>query len=251
MEHNLSQREVLDVVTDIGYYILRYGGEISRAEDTVRRIGAAYSMDEVHVFAIATSIIITVEKSGKSLTKTRRIAEPITNLDRVDSYNALSRKICETLPGYDAILEDIKKIESRPTYPDWVMILGCALIGGSFAVFFGGSFCELLTGLIVGALVKIVLLFVDALHAPPFFENVAGAATAVSLIKLATFIFPDLNLFATTIGVLMILVPGVLLTNCIRDFVATDYSAGTAKIIEVLIIASAISLGVGVSLFWR
>ena len=58
----LSQQEVLDIVTGIGERILRYGGEANRAEDTVVRIGQAYGMDEVHVFAIASSIMVTVEK---------------------------------------------------------------------------------------------------------------------------------------------------------------------------------------------
>lgn len=71
------------------------------------------------------------------------------------------------------------------------------------------------------------------------------------LIKIFSFVFTNLNIPATTIGVLMNLVPGVLLTNCIRDFVATDYTAGTAKIMETLLIAAAIALGVGVSVLWR
>ena len=89
------------------------------------------------------------------------------------------------------------------------------------------------------------------LQSPPFFANVAGAAFTVILIHLATYVFSNLNTEITTIGVLMNLVPGVLLTNCIRDFVATDYTAGAAKIMEAFMTAAAIALGVGVSLLWR
>jgi len=251
MEHSLSSREVLDTAATIGYRILFYGGEISRAEDTVKRIGKAYGMDETHVFAIATSIIITIEKDGESLTKTCRIVSPSTNLDKVDKYNALSRNICATLPQYKDILKNIEEIEKSPVYPKWIDLLGHALVGGTFSVFFGGGLAEFLTGFIVGAVVWLVLLFSKHLQSPPFFKNVAGAATTVCMIKLSSLVYPALDTSPTTIGVLMILVPGVLLTNCIRDFVATDYSAGTAKIMEVLIIAAAIALGVGVSIFWR
>ena len=251
MEHNLSQKEVLDIITSIGYSILRFGGEANRAEDTVCRIGAAYGMDSTHVFAIASSIIITVEKDGESMTQTRRILRPVTDLDKVDKFNALSREICTELHDYKTVISEISQIEKDKNYPDRVKILAYAIVGGAFSVFFGGGRQEFLVGFIVGAFLFFVIKLSDFLQSPPFFTNVAGAAAIVILIKIATFICTTLDVSATTIGVLMNLVPGVLLTNCIRDFVATDYSAGTSKIMEVLLTAAAIALGVGVSILWR
>ena len=130
-------------------------------------------------------------------------------------------------------------------------MLAHAVIGGSFAVFFGGNWQEGIVGFVVGALLYFVIRFLNYLQATPFFINVGGAAATVIFIKLFTFLFTALNVSSTTIGVLMNLVPGVLLTNCIRDFVATDYSAGTSKIMETLLTAAAIALGVGVSILWR
>jgi len=251
MEHSLSQRQVLDVVTSLGYRILLYGGEANRAEDTVVRIGQAYGMDEVHVFAIASSIMVTVEKDGESMTQTRRIVRTSTDLDKLDKFNNLSREICRDMTDFDTVVKRVKEIDASPVYPGWVIMLAYAIIGGAFSVFFGGGVAEFIVGFVVGALVRPVIKIADYLQSPPFFTNVAGAAATVVFIKLCTFVFANLNVSATTIGVLMNLVPGVLLTNCIRDFVATDYSAGTAKIMETLLVAAAIALGVGVSVLWR
>ncbi len=251
MEHTLSHRETLDMAVSIGYHILKHGGEINRAEDTVHRIGHAYGMDFIHVFAIASSIVITMEKDGVSLTQTRRVKACTTNLDKINCYNALSRKICETPLSYQEIQREIKSIEERPLYPLWVLFLAYAIIGGSFAVFFGGSVLEFITGFLVGALVRLVITLFDKFRSAPFFCNAAGAAATVSFIKLFSLVLPTLNTEVATIGVLMNLVPGVLLTNCIRDFIATDYVAGTAKIIEAFFTATAVALGVAVSIFWR
>ena len=251
MEHSLSQRQVLDVVTSLGYRILLCGGEANRAEDTVIRIGHAYGMDEVHVFAIATSIMVTVEKDGESMTQTRRIARTNTDLDKLDKFNNLSREICRDKTDFDTVVRRVKEIDSAPVYPGWVMVLAYAIIGGAFSVFFGGGVAEFTVGFLVGALIRPIIKIADFLQSPPFFTNAAGAAATVVLIKLCTFVFANLNVSATTIGVLMNLVPGVLLTNCMRDFVATDYSAGTSKIMETLLVAAAIALGVGVSVLWR
>lgn len=251
MSENITQKELLDIATSIGYYILKYGGEINRVEDTVQRIGLAYQMDAVHVFAISSSIVVTMVKNGNAISQTRRVHKLETNLERVEQYNALSREICKTQLSYDVLSEKIKQIEASPTYPFWVSLFAYSLIGGSFAVFFGGGINESIVGFFVGFILRFVMLMTNKFQANPFFANAAGAASTVILIKLASFIFPNLNIQTTTIAVLMLLVPGVLLTNCIRDFVATDYTAGLSKIVEAIFIAAAIALGVGVSIMWR
>jgi len=45
----------------------------------------------------------------------------------------------------------------------------------------------------------------------------------------------------------MNLVPGVAITNSMRDIIAGDLVAGLAKLIEALIIGTAIALGTGLS----
>lgn len=251
MSQALTQSEILDIATSIGYYILKNGGEISRAEDTAERIGKAYGMDDVHVFAIASSIVVSVEKGYTSLSQTRRIKSPVTNLDKVERYNALSRKICEELLSYEEIVENVKEIEASPIYSPYILILAYALIGGAFSVFFGGGIKEMAAGFVIGALLRLVIVSGEYFKSPPFFTNVAGAAATVTLTHLFSLVVSGANTEIINIGVLMNLVPGVLLTNCIRDFVSTDYTAGMAKIGEAFLIASAIALGVAVTLFWR
>lgn len=251
MSHNLSLHEILDVASSTGYYLLKYGAEVNRVEDTVQRICYAYGVDTVHVFAIAATMVTTVEKDGASVTQSQRVQGISPDLDKVEKFNALSRWICQDTPTYEEVVKEGNKIKSAKVHSFWWNVLAYALVGGGFAVFFGGGVNELIVGFIVGFLLKFVMQTAHHLQAPPFFANAAGAAASVSLIHLATYVFSNLNTEITTIGVLMNLVPGVLLTNCIRDFVATDYTAGSAKIMEAFMTAAAIALGVGVSLLWR
>ena len=95
------------------------------------------------------------------------------------------------------------------------------------------------------------MFLAQKLKAAPFFKNVSGAALTVFLTHIANGFVPGINEEIVNIGVLMNLVPGVLITNCIRDFVSTDYMAGAAKIFEAFLIAAAIALGVSVSVLWR
>ena len=92
----ISPKEVLDIATRIGYFLLKHGAEINRVEDTAKRICNSYKMDSANIFAITSSIVITVEHGGDSFTQTRRVTGIDTNLDKVEQLNALSRRICST-----------------------------------------------------------------------------------------------------------------------------------------------------------
>lgn len=251
MKKELTINEVIDMIAGIGYYIIKYGGEIHRAEDTATRIGLAYGMDAVHVFAISSTIIVTVEKDGVTKTQNRRVTGNSTNLDRIEQLNSLSRKICAETPSYTAVMEELKRIEGRHCYSQGMVILFYALIGASFAVFFGGGVAELIVGFFVGALMRLFIWMLEYLKSATFLLNTVGAAVIVTSVKIASMVFPGLNVDAAISGPLMNLVPGILLTNCIRDIVSADYVAGTAKMIETLIVACSIALGVAVSVLWR
>ena len=50
-------------------------------------------------------------------------------------------------------------------------------------------------------------------------------------------------------GSIMILIPGVILTNGIKDIIYGDFSAGCSKFFEALLIIVAVGVGIGTSLF--
>ena len=53
------------------------------------------------------------------------------------------------------------------------------------------------------------------------------------------------NSQAIIIGCLMILTPGVAITNSLRDIMGGDYISGTARMLEALLIAAFIAIGAG------
>ena len=55
----------------------------------------------------------------------------------------------------------------------------------------------------------------------------------------------------TNIGAIMLLVPGLAITNAARDIIAADYLSGITKAAEAFLIAVAIAVGSGTVLsFW-
>lgn len=81
-----------------------------------------------------------------------------------------------------------------------------------------------------------------------FINNFIGAFLA----SLFSYIFVKLgigqNLDKIIIGSIMYLVPGVAITNAIRDTMSGDFISGSSRGIEAIFSALAIALGVGVIL---
>jgi uncharacterized membrane protein YjjP (DUF1212 family) len=240
----MTDEEMLTRAMDIGEQLLVSGGEISRVEDTVRRICNAYGVRQSHVFSIASSIIVSVETAEKKwITQTRRIAEYGTDLYRLDRLNALSRYICAERPDAEEIDRRYEKILQSTSYSMQVQCLFSALIAAAFAVFFGGDMTDGLCAAAGGFSLRIILVRLQKMKANPIFANTL-TATIVGLICILTCRFgPGKHLNEIMIGNIMLLIPGVLLTNSFRDFISGDMLTGLLHFIEAIIIAVCVAGG--------
>lgn len=248
---NVKLGELLDAVSYICYNMLRYGAEISRVEDTARRICKAYDVEEANIFALSSTIIITVKKNDETLTQTRRLNAISTNLHRVKQLNSLSREICSGMPDYESIMDSIDKIENGYVYPVYVSVIAYALISGAFAVFYGGAAADCIAAACIGTAVRCIMLILERFYAAPVIITAAASAAAAVGARITAFFYGGLNVNIVIIGILMNLVPGVALVNSIRDFAATDYVSGSSRLVEAFFTAAAIAVGVAVSLIWQ
>ena len=181
---------------------------------------------------------------GHPITKMRRIGYHGNNLDAVEQFSGLSRAFCNRTPDpvegkkwLDLVRENIRR------YPLWTQYFGYFAGSAGYGLFFGGNwadaFCAGLCGLIIGGISNVLNRF----RANPFFKTIACAffmalfAYAMGATGLVA--NPD----AATIGALMILVPGLLFTNAMRDIIYGDTNSGINRIVQVLLIAVALALG--------
>ena len=151
----MTSEEVLTCAINIGEQLLVSGAEISRVEDTIRRICNAYGIRQSHIFSIASCIIVTLEtKERKWITQTRRILSYGTDMWKLDRLNDLSRRICATQPSFAVIDQEYEKILKGPTYSPAVQCGIYAMTAGAFAIFFGGNLWDGFASLFVGALIR-------------------------------------------------------------------------------------------------
>lgn len=240
---------LLELCTELGYDLAMSGAETFRVEDTIRRIMAAYDIT-AEVFAIPNNLIVSIEsESGKPMTRMRRIGFHGNDLDAVERFNALSRRICAEKPEPILAIQWLKETQaSRISYSFPVQLLASMIGAAGYAVFFGGSWLDFLCATLCGFLVGFVNYFMNKLKANPFFSTSVSAF----VMALASYAMSALHIAPSAdsiiIGTLMILLPGLIFTNALRDIIYGDTNSGINRIIQVFLIAAAIALGTGTAL---
>ena len=89
--------KLLDLATELGYHLAMCGAETYRIEESIKRIMQSYGVP-AEVFAIPNCMHVTIEADNKPITRMRRIGEHGTDLDAVERYTGLSRRICKMKP---------------------------------------------------------------------------------------------------------------------------------------------------------
>lgn len=257
----IRAEDAVFIALELGENILKCGGEISRAEETVNRICYAYGASCVDVIAILSTIIVTAEFEGHSITSTRRITDyGSNNLGRLARFNDLSRKICVQKPSREECVKKINEILDDTNVSLIKYVVGSALTSMGFAMFFGDFSAGVTWGLVGGLLLDGTLSGVLALGlgvlqrrlsktrtnniVSKFIICFIGGILAMILGKIIPICHPD----KIMIGNIMNVVPGVAMTNAFRDMLGGDIMSGVFRLCSAVIDAVAIAAGYAVAI---
>lgn len=242
--------KILQGILDIAEEMLVAGAEVSRVEDSVTRMCIAYGCDRVNVFVITSNIQVTLEDpSGEIITQIRRVIRNDTNFDRVDYLNDLSRYVCANKPGVSELREKFDEVMERKQQPFYVGLISGMVIGGSFAVFFGGSFADGIAAGLVGLITVWLNRRIAAFGQNPLAVTFAVSFLAGLLSVLTVYIGLGVHTDKIMIGVIMLLIPGIALTNGVRDMLTGDIATGMLRVANAVLLATAIACGFALSLF--
>ena len=241
----------LSAVMDIGELLLMPGAEVNRVEDTIGRLCRAYGFVRTDVFTITSSIIVSAMlPDGRTMTQTRRIRERDTDLGVVEAVNALSRRICTAPVSLGALKEEVGRIQEGER--DQVLLkLGMyMMISASLSIVFGGSAADGLAAALSGAVLFSVLRVSAALKLNSILQNmICSAITAFvvsALVGAGIGVHPD----QIMIGNIMLVIPGIQLTNSLRDMINGDMISGLLNMSEALLKAIAVAMGFAIILLF-
>lgn len=240
--------EYLSAALDIGERMLKSGAEVNRVEDTITRVLTACGADWVDVFTITSSIVVTVTgKAFGAVTQTRRIEGTSHDLNKLDLLNALSRSVCEKKLTPEEIKDELLRIDSEPRHGMWAECFIYALISAAFSLFFGGSVPDAVASAVIGFAIRLMEEPMKRMNLSRIFSAFVMALTAGLAARAAVLLGLANNSELISIGNIMLLIPGIPLTNAVRDMFEGDTIAGLARFAEAILLANIVVLGVSIA----
>ena len=233
-----------DMTVQIGYELAVAGAETYRVEETMRRVIEAYGT-EGQAFAIPNCVAVSfVTPNTKPLTIMKRVGYHGNDLERIEKLNALSRRICAEVPDPETAQRWLKETTAAVrSYAVWIYYLGNFMAAAGFCCVFGGTVRDWLWAGLSGLIIGFVTRCMDRLEVNPFFSTIAASF----LMALPAYVAAGLGwldcVAVVIIGALMLLVPGLLITNSMRDIIYGDTNSGIIRIVQVLLCALGIALG--------
>lgn len=250
MNEKLSELyDFIGVLLDVGEKLLRSGAEVYRVEGTLAKMTQAYGAEKYSIFVITSNIVISIDMPGGiHATDTRRVLKAGgTNYACLEALNSVSRSFCEnpfSVPELRKAVDNCR-LSVKPVYT----VCGSVLAAGAVTVFFGGTIFD---G-IFAALLSLVICFFQ-IRAESVLKNklqfnfVASLAVGLGVVILSK-IFAFLHSDKIITGNIMLLIPGVAMTNSIRDIIIGDTISGSMRFIESLIWAAGLAAGIMLSLW--
>ena len=110
--------QLLCTALDVAENILKCGGDVHRAEDTVTRICRAYGVWHVEVFCITSLLLASVRMpDGSYSSQLRRVYGSGNDLSHLERFNAISRWICREKPSFEQAQQRIRDSKVLNPYP--------------------------------------------------------------------------------------------------------------------------------------
>lgn len=235
---------------NIGEAMYQSGGEISRIEDSLHRLGKKYGAKHVSVYAITSSIVLTAEfENDFSVTQIRRITQR-GSIDclKMERLNQLCRD-CEANPLPLTQLQDrVLDILSEKTMPKWIY-LGQFIAVIAFTVFFGGNWMDALVAAVGACIICLMQRYLKKYcSAELFFNLITSFVTGMAVSVISLFV-DGLHVNQILIGDIMVLIPGIAITNSIRYILSGDIISSFEKLMDSLMQAFGIAAGFMLALF--
>lgn len=229
-----------------GEIMLKNGGETYRVEETMEHIARACGVVGVAAFVIPTGVFLTLtDESGYSRTTMRRIKNRTINLDRIAKVNELSRRLVDKKIEYHSALAILEHIAKERTGFSLVPSMAAAgVVGSAYSILNNGNIMECGIAFLLACLVRYIAHIVSQMHGVRFTFEFLGSLAAAAIGVIVSYFFSYLNRDIIIVGAIMPLVPGIAITNGIRDIIAGDLLSGLSRCLEALLTAVAIAMGV-------
>lgn len=228
-----------------GEIMLKSGAEAYRAEDTIMHMLKTSGAETVESYVVMTGIVATIDNPDmEALTVVKRVGGGSTNLNNIAQVNEVSRQLCAGNITVEEAYTTLKQIKGSQ-YSRLLYTLATIGICIGFVPFFGGGLLEVLAAVVVGLMAGLTTTACKVVRLKNgFLENLLYSFVAAFVAIYIKGLFPEMDMDIVIISSIMPVVPGVAITNAIRDIMEGDYLSGMARVLSAFMTAVSIAVGV-------
>ena len=244
---NEENEMAIDCFLLAGRIMMESGAETYRVEDTMLRMARSQNMGDAQSYVTPTGIIFSLGRTQP--TRITSISLRITDLHRIVLVNDVSRKLTSQMITLEQAYDELKQIDKTNYFlPVILQVLAASIASSCFLILFNGMWSDAPAAFVAGGVGLYVVIVVHELTRVKFFSEFLAALVVGTIAYFAVQFGFGTQLDKIIIGGVMPLVPGLLITNAVRDLMAGHFTAGMAKGAEAFLTAFAIGSGIALVL---
>ena len=241
----------LEIILKAGKILLSSGAEISRTEDTMNYIARAMNFKYLEAYVSNRGIFATAKKAdGTEITRIYNVPEVDINLSKIESVNALSRRITQKNITIEEIESELNQIDTMSDYSFFWRLVAYTLGASGFSYAIGSSITDSIIAGIIGLILGVYMCTIKRILSSDVLITILGSILIALLGNLFIHFELGSNLSVILLGAMIDIVPGVPFVNAIREYSQNNYNTGITLMMGALL--TCISMAVGVaSMFMR
>jgi uncharacterized membrane protein YjjP (DUF1212 family) len=222
-----------------------YGYSAARLEDILGATAERLGLAGYRFFSMPTQIMAAFGPEERQRTHLLRVEPGEVNLGKLASLEEVSLEVAHGNMSPWEGMARIERIVAAPSpYGPALVTIAHGLLSGAVCQFLGGGWREIVVAAVLGLLLGL-LAVESARHArlSRIFEPLAAFVISLASFGLARLVGP-LALFIATLGGLIVLLPGLLLTTAITELATRHLASGTLRLSSAFMTLLGIIFGV-------
>ena len=243
-EKILSEEEqnlYLKTALKAGQIALENGAETARCEEIMHYVLSDSGETDFETSIVSTSIFARFGEKTRMTT----IKNWSTNLSKMSTANDLSRRLYEKKIDIEEASLEFEKIDLINGYKLLIQMLGYCMITTAMPVLLKGNMLDLAVSFVTGILLALISSFFSRMRIHPFASVFAQTFLIALYACIAVILTKGLvDIDINTTAAIIPMVPGLALTNAVRDALQGDYVSGAGRLMETIVKTLALTLGI-------
>jgi uncharacterized membrane protein YjjP (DUF1212 family) len=231
-------------VLRLGRALHAYGYAAYQLEEGLRQASEHLGLT-AQFFATPTSIFAAFGPQDDQRTHLMRVEPGEVNLGKLASLDRVSRDVIQgTITPAEGSIR-IERITRAPSpYGRMATVLAFAVASGAACQILGGGAREIAASTGIGLLTGIFAVLAAGVPALARIYEPAAAMLASALATIIAVKAPPLSMYVTTLGGLIVLLPGLTFTLALTELTTQNLLSGTARLASAMSVFLGIALGV-------